>query len=106
MPKLKEEKTKIPMGESDFQFSKDTTCSKWYDTQSVLLLTINADGMSGVSNIMRQTKGSEAKTPVFCPNIMKLYNNGLGGAYRLDCKSKYCFYLRMFFDLNFLQKIW
>lgn len=55
--------------------------------------------MSGVSNIMRQTKGSEAKAPVSCPNIMKLYNNGMSGAYRLDCKSKYCFYLRMFFDL-------
>ena len=45
---------------------------------------------------------------LFCPNIIKLYNNGMGGedimdlktaACRLGRKSKYRFYLRMFFDL-------
>ena len=57
---------------------------------------------------MRRTKGSVTKTPVSCPNIIKLYNNGIGGVdildqktatYRFDCKSKYRFYLRMFSDL-------
>ena len=63
-------------------------------------------GMSGVSN-KSLTKVSATKTPVSCPDI-KLYNNGMSvadimdqktAAYRLACKSKYCFYLRMFFDL-------
>ena len=63
--------------------------------------------MSRVSN-MTQTKGSATKTPVSCPNIIKLYNNGMGGvdimdqkthSYRLNCKSKHYFYLTMFFDL-------
>ena len=64
--------------------------------------------MSGVSNVRRRTKGSAAKAPVSCPNIIKLYNNAMRGvniidqektAYRLDRKNKYHFYLRMFFDL-------
>ena len=46
--------------------------------------------------------------PVSCPNIITFYNNGMDGvdimdqktpAYRLDLKSKYHFYLSMFFDL-------
>ena len=55
-----------------------------------------------------QTKGSPTKTPVLCPNIMKMYNASMGGinvinqktaAYRLDHKSKFRLYLRMIFDL-------
>ena len=53
-------------------------------------------------------KGSANKMPINCPNLVKLYNNGMGGvdimdqkaaAYRLDRKSKFRFYLRIFFDL-------
>ena len=56
---------------------------------------------------MRRTKGSATKTPVLCPNIIKMYNASMGGvdvidqktaAFRLDRKSKFRFYLRMFFD--------
>ena len=64
--------------------------------------------MDGTSNVMRRTKGSATKTPVSCLNIIKIYNASMGGvdvinqkkaAYRLDCKSKFRFYLRMFLDL-------
>ena len=57
---------------------------------------------------MRPTKGSATKAPVSYPNIIKMYNVSIGGvdvvdqktaAYWLDCKSKFRFYLRMFFDL-------
>ena len=60
------------------------------------------------SNAMRQIKGSDTETTVFCPDIMKLYNNSMSGgdiidlktpSYRLDHKSQYRFYLKMFFDL-------
>ena len=65
-------------------------------------------GMSGVSNVMSRPKGSATKTPVSCPNIIKFYNNSMDvvdimdkkpAAYRLHRKSRYRFYLRMFFDL-------
>ena len=64
--------------------------------------------MSGVSNLIGRTNGLSTKTPVSSLNIVKLYNNGKGGvdiviqktaAYRLDSKSKYRVYLRMFFAL-------
>ena len=64
--------------------------------------------MDGTSNVMRRTKGSATKTPVSCPNIIKMYNASMGdvdvidqkaAAYRLDRKNKLIFYLRMFFDL-------
>ena len=65
MLKLKEDK-KMSRGESDFYYSKNVICCKWYDGKPVLHLTKNADGMSGVSNIMRLTKSSATKTPVSC----------------------------------------
>ena len=107
MPKLKEDK-KMSRGERDFHYSKSIICCKWYDNKPVLLVATNADGMSGVSNVMKRTKGSATKTLVSCPNIIKPYKNGMGciditelklAAFRLDCKSKLPIYLRMFFDL-------
>ena len=74
----------------------------------MLLLARNIEGMDGTSNVMRRTKGSATKTPVSCPNVIKMYNSSMGdvdvidqkaAAYRLDCKNKLIFYLRMFFDL-------
>ena len=47
---------------------------------------------------MRQAKGSANKTLVSCPNIIKLYNNDIGGVditdkktatYQLDLENKY-----------------
>ena len=109
MPKLKDDK-KMVRGETDFQFSKNVICCKWFDNKPVLLLATNIEGMGGTSNVMRRTKGSATKalTPVSRPNIIKMYNTSMGGvdfidqktaAYRLDPKSKFRFYLRMFFDL-------
>ena len=107
MSKLKKDK-KIASDESDSHYSKNIIFRKWYNNKPVLLLKSNVNVMRGVSNIMRQTKGSATKAPVSCPNIPKLCNNGMGGAdimnqktapYRLDPKAKYRFYLKMFFDL-------
>ena len=35
-------------------------------------------GMSGISNIMRQTTDLATKTPVSCTTINKIYNNDSG----------------------------
>ena len=95
-------------GESDFQFSKNVICSKWFGNKPVLLLATNIEGMDGTSNVMRRTKRSARKISVSCSNIIKLYNASMGdvavidqktSAYRLDCKRKFRFQLRMFFDL-------
>ena len=44
MPKLKDDK-KMVRGDSDFQFSKNVICSKWFDSKPVLLLATNIEGM-------------------------------------------------------------
>ena len=107
MPKRKDDK-KILRGDSDFQFSKNVIWCKWFDKKSALLLSTNIEGMDGTPNVMRRTKGSATETPVSCPNKIKMYNASMGGAnfinqktaaYQLDRKSKFWFYLRMFFDL-------
>ena len=51
-------------GYSDFQFPKNVICCKWFDNKAVLLLATNVEGMVGMSNVMRQTKGSFTKTPM------------------------------------------
>ena len=52
--------------------------------------------------------------PVSCPNMIRLHNNCTDGvdimdqktaAYRLDRKSKYWLYLRMFIDLMYVTDI-
>ena len=57
----------------------------------------NVDGICGAYNVMRQTKSLATKTRISCPNIIKLYNNSMGGvdivdqktaAYRNDRKTK------------------
>ena len=106
MLKLKEDK-KMSRSESEFHYSKNICC-KWYDKKPVLLLVTNVDDISGLSNIMRRTKGSGTKTSVSCPDIINIYRNGIGSVdimdqkatgYRVDHKSKYRFYVRIFFDL-------
>ena len=100
---LKEDQ-KVSRSESNFHYSKNIICCKWYNSKPNLLLTTNAYGMCVVSNMMKRMKSSEIKTPVSCPNI-KLYNNDMGGvdimdektaAYKLDHKSNYCFNFKMF----------
>ena len=92
----------------EFQYSENIISCKWYDNKAVLLLSTNVEGMDSCSNVLRRMKGSANKIPINCPNLVKLYNNGMGGvdimdqktaAYRLDRKSKFRFYFRIFFDL-------
>ena len=78
MSKLKDDK-KMERGDSNFQFSKNVICCKWFDNEPVLLLAKNIEGMDGTSNAMRRTKGSATKTPVSCLNIIKMYNASMGG---------------------------
>ena len=92
-------------GDSNFQFSKNVICCKWFNNKPVLLLATNTEEIDGTSNVTRRTKGSATKTLVLCTNIIKMCNASMGGVdqktatYWLDRKSKFRFYLRMFFNL-------
>ena len=85
MPKLKEDK-KMVRGCLDFQLSKNFICCKLFDNKPVLLLATDIEGMDETSNVMRQTKGFPTKTPVSCPNIIKMYNASMGGVDVVDQK--------------------
>ena len=107
MPQMKIDKS-MKRGDVDFQYSSKVICCKWFDNRGVMLLASNLQGMDECSNVSRRLKGSANKIAVNCPNIVKLYNNSMGGvdlmdqktaAYRLGRKSKFRFYLRIFFDL-------
>ena len=41
---------------TDFNYSKNIICCKWYGNKPVLLLAKTVDGMSKVSKVMRQTR--------------------------------------------------
>ena len=58
MPKLKEDK-KMYRVESGLYYSKNIICCKWYDNKPALLLATNFVGLSWVSKVMRQVKGSK-----------------------------------------------
>ena len=107
MPKPKDDKEMVRR-DSDFHFTKNAISGQWFDNKFVLLLGTNIEGMDGMSNVMRGTKGSVTKPPLSCPNIIKISNARMGrvdvidkkmAAYRLDRKSKFRFYLTVFFNL-------
>ena len=80
-------------GDYEFLFSGNTMACKWMDNWSVLLLSSALEGMYDIFSVQRREKGSKIKFLVPCPNVVKLYNSGMGGddlmdhrtaAYRLD----------------------
>ena len=94
----------------DYQckFCNHIVCIKWYDSKSVMLLGSHLEELTSVLTVQRRLKGSSSKILVNCPNDIKLYNRKMVGvdlmdqlksAYQLDRRSKFQFYLRLFFDL-------
>ena len=107
MPKMVVDR-KMRRGDHNYMYSDKVACCKWFDRRSVLMLFSNIEGMSTTSTVLRRQKGSASKIKVPCPDVIKMYNQGMGGvdlidqrtaAYHLDRKSRVRFYLRIFFDL-------
>ena len=95
-------------GDYQCKFYNNIACIKWYDNKSVMLLGSHLEEVTSISTVQRRLKGSSSKIPVNCPNDIKLYNSKMGGvdlmdqlksAYQLDRRSKFGFYLRLFFGL-------
>ena len=83
-------------------------CVKWMDNQAVTLIRSNAGNLNQILSVLPCQKGASSKSTVPCPIIVKKYNQSMGGvdlcdqytaAYHLDRRSKFPFYLRIFFDL-------
>ena len=94
----------------DYQrkFYNHIACIKWYDNKSMMLLGSHLEEITSISTVQTRLKCSSSMIPVNCPNEIKLYNSKMGevdlmdqlkSAYQLDRRSKFRFYLLVFFDL-------
>ena len=99
---------KMRRGDHGYMYSDKVACCKSFDRRSVLMLFSSIEGISTTSPILRRQKGSASKIQVPCPDVIKMYNQGMGGvvltdqttaAYHLDRKSRVRFYLRIFVHL-------
>ena len=106
MLQMKKEK-KVKQGDCQCKFYNHISCIKWYDSKYVMLLS-HLEKITSISTAERRLKGSSSSISVNCPNGITLYNSKMGGvalmdqlksAYQLARRSKFRFYLRLFFDL-------
>ena len=95
IPKMIDNK-QMKREDCEYLFSGNTMACKWMDNRSVLLLASAIKGMNDILSVQKREKGSKTKSSVPCPEVLKLYNTGMGGvdlmdqrttAYRLDRKS-------------------
>ena len=105
MPVLKHDK-ETKRGEHDWFSSNHLSAIKWMDNMSVILL-FNYFNPKEKQQIERRVKGSQDKVKVTCPSGIQEYNQFMGGLdlsnqmkviYEVDRRSKFRFYLRVFFD--------
>ena len=57
---------------------------KWMDSKSVIMVSTAVDGFNTLETLQRRQKGSATKSTFNCPNVVKLYNSGMGGMDLLD----------------------
>ena len=97
---------KMQKGDFKYLYSDKVACCKWLDRRSVKVLSSNVEGMATTSTAPHRQKGSASKIQVPCPDVIKMYNKGMGGVdlidqraavYHLYRKSTIRFYLRIFF---------
>ena len=107
MPQMKKDK-EIKPGDYQCKFYNLIAFIKWYDNKSVILLGGHLEEITSISTVQRRLNGSSSKIPVNCQNGIKLCSSKTGGvdlmdqlksAYQLYPRSKFRFYLRLFFDL-------
>ena len=80
---------------------------KWKDTKAVHVLSNHVSAFDSVAG-MRKQKGTSEKKDVSIPLMVKAYNQHMGGVdlanqmkgtYAIDLRSRYKYYLRLFFDV-------
>ena len=98
----------IERGDHKYQFTDKVACCKWFDRQSLTMQFSDISGMPPTSTVQLWMKGSAAKIPAPCPDLIKMHSQGMGGielvhqrtaAYYLDRKSSITFNPCIFFDL-------
>ena len=83
MSKILEDK-KINRSDCEFLYSKNMMACKLMGNRSVLLESTALEGMDDVPSVQRREKGSATKSTIPCPDVVKLFNNGMGGVDLMD----------------------
>ena len=86
MPKLIHNK-QMKREDCEFLFSGNTIAYKWMDNRSVLLLSSAIEGMHDILSVQKREKGSKTNCSVPCPEVLKLYNTGMGGVDLMDQRN-------------------
>ena len=68
----------------NYMYSDKRACCKWFDRRSVLMLFSNIEGISTTSTVLYRQNGSASKVQVPCPDVTKMYNQGMGGVDLID----------------------
>ena len=112
MPVLKHDK-EMKRGEHGWFSSNHLSAIKWMDNKSVILLS-NYFNLKETQQIERRVKGLKDKVKVTCQSVIQEYNQFMGGVdlsdqmkvtYKVDRRSKFCFYLRVFFDSSSINEV-
>ena len=99
---------KMKRGDFEYLYSDEVASCKWLDRRLITMLFSIVEGMAATSAVPCRHKGSASKIEVRCPDIIKIYNKGMGGvdlidhraaADLFDRKPTIRFYLRIFLDL-------
>ena len=107
MPRIKRDK-ELKRGDYHRKCYNYIACIKWYDNKLVMLLGYYFEEIASISTVQRGLKGSSSKIPENYPRGIKLYNSEMGkvdlmdqlkSVYQLVRRSKFQFYLRIFFNL-------
>ena len=98
----------LKRGDCEFKTFKNVICVKWMDNPAVTLIGSNVGDLNHMSWFLRRQKGATSKSAMSCPIIVKKYNQSIMGVdlcdqytapYPLNQRSKFRFYLCIFFDL-------
>ena len=74
----------------EFQFIDKVTCCKWLNWRPITMLFSNISGMQSTSAVQRWMKWSATKILVPCPDVIKMYNQGIGGIDLVDQRTSAC----------------
>lgn len=80
-PEMK--KKAVPRGTLEYASTNGVLAVRWKDNKVVTMIS-TADGIEPITTVKRYDKDAKAKIDVSCPNVIKKYNQNMGGVDKSD----------------------
>ena len=77
----------IKRGDINSQYANNMIAVKWFDNRGVSMVGICLEECNKVPTVTHRVKGQSAEIPVPSPEIIKVYNSGMGGNDLLNQKN-------------------